>query len=50
MKLDLSKNSLGDAGMKSLTDVLGILYSKNSMSMNLCYLNISANGITSQGF
>lgn len=50
MRLDLSKNSIQDAGIKALTDILGLFYSKNSISMNLCYLNLGSNSITSQGF
>lgn len=50
MRLDLSKNNIQDAGIKCLTDILGLYYSKNSISMNLSFLNLSTNGITSQGF
>ena len=50
MRLDLSKNNLMDSGLKSLTEILGLSYGKNSISMNLIYLNVSFNGITSNGF
>jgi hypothetical protein len=50
MRLDLSKNNLMNPGLRSLTEILGLSYSKNSISMNLVYLNISFNGINSYGF
>jgi Ran GTPase-activating protein (RanGAP) involved in mRNA processing and transport len=50
MRLDLSKNNIQDTGIKCLTDILGLFYSKNIISMNLSYLNLSNNAITSQGF
>lgn len=50
MRLDLSKNSIMDAGMKCLTEILGLSYGKNSISMTLTHLNISYNMITSVGF
>lgn len=50
MKLDLSKNAISDTGIRTLTDILGVQYSKNVISMNLNFLNLSYNFITSAGF
>lgn len=50
MFLDLSKNNLTDIGLKSLTYILGVSYGKNSISKKVIHLNLSFNGITSNGF
>jgi Ran GTPase-activating protein (RanGAP) involved in mRNA processing and transport len=50
MRLDLSRNSISNCGMRIFTDILGIYYSKNAISMNLSYLNLSSNSISSNGF
>lgn len=50
MRVDLSKNAISDIGMRAFADILGVHYSKNTISMNLSFLNLSSNSITSVGF
>lgn len=50
MILNLSKNKLTNSGMKCLTDILGMSYGKNVISMNLVHLNLRRNMINSHGF
>lgn len=50
LRLDLSRNNLANEGIKALSDLLGINYGKNRISINLVHLNLSNNNITSLGF
>ena len=49
MRLDLSKNQIGDEGFKLIAEVIGFQYGHNSLSRSLKILNLSDNQIRSYG-
>jgi hypothetical protein len=50
LHLDISKNSLGNEGMRILADLLGTNYGRSRLSIALNHLNLSNNRISSVGF
>ena len=48
-RLDLSRNNIGNEGCKHLSEILGLGYGRNRISINLSYLNLSNNNINSLG-
>lgn len=50
LRLDLSKNNIGNEGMKILSEALGTNYGRSRLSINLNYLNLADNHINSTSF
>ena len=49
-KRDLSKNNLGNDGLKIISEFIGVNYGRTRMSINLSYLNLADNNFTSLSF
>lgn len=49
-KLDLSKNSLSNQGLKVITEMLGVNYGRTPLSVSLSHLNLSGNNMDSFSF